>query len=497
MNGELLEIQKQLEAMRVMRAEDQAQLDRETGIEYDSTLRERVEQNQLILTFKQELKSLETRLMSLKADGYQPAHRMYKQVVNQIESHERKIEKAREELLREAFESRLSGTIRTINQIEAQEADLLTQKEELEEELTELTRISEEIQDIDRQIQAMIARRSEQESALSELQSSAALESSQRVRVAESESVPDSMSFPKLIMMVPAGVVVVLGATAGIVFLIEILDQRVKSASDVRALPRVRSLGSVMDASEDPTKPEDIGSACATAPGSVLAEHVRQLRTTIAKDMQRDGLKSLVVTSAMPGSGASTIIANMAHASVNAGQRVLVVDANVRRPAMHDIFGVELGKGLGEIVTGEAQTTECVRTIDGGPDLITVGGRSKCRPEHLSGRRMSDLVDELGSSYDLVLIDVSPAVVAGDAAVLANIADSSILVARALSEKKGQVARVARELGECRGRFMGVVVNAVQSAAGGYMGKNIRTAFAYQSAEASGSGPDPKPRNAA
>jgi len=496
-NAELVRIQQTLEAMRVMRAEDQAQLDRETGIEYDSTLRAEVEQDPLIQSFKQQLKSFETRLLSLKSDGFQPEHRAYKQTVNQIEAHERKIEKAREELLRDAFEARLAGTIRTIAQFEAQQADLQTQKEELEEKLTELTRITEEIKDIDRQIVAMINRQSEQEAALANLQSSAALQSSQRVRVYQSETVPDEPSFPKFIVVVPAGVFVVCGLTAGLIFLYEFLDQRVKSTSDIRSLARVRALGSIMLASEDPSRPERIERVCIDHPGSVLAEHVRQLRTVLTKQMQSEGHKTLVVSGVMPGSGATTVISNLAFASVGAGLRVAVLDANVRRPRIREMFGLDRGEGLGEILALGRDPDACVRTIENGPDVITAGSREHRTPDQLSGQRMRALLEALKDRYDLVLIDVAPTVVSGDATVLANLADATMLVARAMSEKKGQVARVAREMGECRGRFLGVVVNAVQSAAGGYMGKNIRTAFAYHKKAEDDELKDEKPRDAA
>jgi len=500
-NSELIRIQQQLEAMRVMRAEDQAQLDRETGIEYDSTLRAEVEQNPLIQNFKQQLKSFETRLLSLKSDGYQPEHRAYKRTVNQIEAHERKIEKAREELLRDRFEARLSGTIRTIAQFEAQQADLQTQKEEHEEKLTELTRITEEIKDIDRQIAAMITRQSEQESALSDLRSSAALQSSQRVRVYQSETLPDSPSFPKLVIIVPAGVLVISGLTAGLIFLYEFLDQRVKSASDIRSIARVRALGSIMHLSEDPSKPERIERVCIDHPGSVLAEHVRQLRTVLAKQMQGDGLSTLVISGVMPGSGATTLIANLAFAGAGAGQRVAVLDANVRRPRIHEMFGLEQGEGLGEILKLGRDLDDRVHRVEGGPDVILAGAREHRSPDMLSGAAMRGLLDTLKSRYDLVLIDAAPAVVSGDATVLANQADATMLVARAMSEKKGQVARVSREMGDCRARFLGVVVNAVQSSAGGYMGKNIRTAFAYHTSTEQDAEADTekgqKPRDAA
>ena len=111
------------------------------------------------------------------------------------------------------------------------------------------------------------------------------------------------------------------------------------------------------------------------------------------------------------------------------------------------------------------------------------GTKKNRQVERISGHHMKELLASVRDQYDIVLIDVAPAIVAGDAMILANMVDSSMLVVRAMSEKKGQVARVARELDECRAELLGVLVNAVQSAAGGYMRQNIRTAFNYREVE--------------
>ncbi len=479
-NARLVEIQQSLEALEVARLRDESQLNRETGIEYDSTLRAEVELLPMMQTFRQELKSLETALLSLKNQGIQPGHRSYKQITNQIEAHERKIEKAREELLRERFESRLQQTVITIAQLRAQEADLLTQKEQLEEKLTELTRISEEINDIDRLIDTTITRKGSLEQDLTELQASSALSSAQRVSVIEAETVPDLPSFPKIIIMVPAGVLLIVGLTAGVIVAFELLDQRIKSASDIRMIPRLNPLGIVMDASEDPVKIADVATAFNDAPDSVFSEYFRQLRATLAKRMDHAGHKTLLICGVNPGSGATSVSTNLGIACVATGIKTLIIDANMRRPRIAESFGLEDSHpGLSDILTGKSDFAQSVRSIENGPDIIGAGTKEFRQIERLGSQDMRALLAKASAEYDMVLIDVAPAVVAGDAAVLANQCDATALVVRAMSAKRGQVARVARELGECRAEFFGAVVNGVKSAAGGYMRKNIRESFAY------------------
>lgn len=484
-NAQLVGIQQSIEALGVIRANDDAQLQRDTGIEYDSALRSQIEVSPMMLTFKQEVKRLETALVGLQEGGFRPEHRQYKQIINQIKAHNRKLENTREELLREAFEARVQGTIQTLQQLRAQELDLVTQKNELEEKLTELTRTSEEINDLDRQIDARIKRLGEQEKGFSDLEAAAALSSAQRVSVVEDVTIPDHPSFPVLLISLAGGMMVIVGLTVGCILLFEVLDQRIKSASDIRMIPRTRSLGVLMDASEDPSNPEKIATVFADAPGSVFAEHIRHLRTSVSSALNRAGHHSMVVVGAMPKSGATSVIVNLAYANAASGVRTLIIDSNMRRPSIHKVLNLADGPGLGDVLAGDVTLESCVTQIENGPSVLSVGTMKNRIVERLSSAQMKELLQGCRVDYDLVLIDVAPSIVAGDAAILANIADASMLVVRAMSEKRGQVARMSRELNEARAEFIGVLVNGVRSSAGGYMRKNIRTSFNYRNHEES------------
>lgn len=275
-----------------------------------------------------------------------------------------------------------------------------------------------------------------------------------------------------------------LSCVGGLIVVREILDQRVKSPADVAMIPKARVLGMVPYASEDPSSPESIETVFRDDPRSILAESFRQLRTPLLKKMQRAGHKSLLVVSGLPGSGASSVTLNLAFACAAAEQRVLVVDANFRRPAVHRAFGQGEAPGLSDVLAGKATLSKVSRKTDAeGVEILPAGSREHRVFERLGSEKMSELLAEAGRDYDLVLIDVSPAVVSGDAMSLANCADASILVVRAMGEKRGMVARLHNELSECRAEMLGVVVNAVRSATGGYMRKNIRTSHAYQAEE--------------
>lgn len=197
--------------------------------------------------------------------------------------------------------------------------------------------------------------------------------------------------------------------------------------------------------------------------------------------MTNSAHKSLVVIGGMPGSGATSITSNLAFVYAAAEHRVLLVDANFRRPAIHKIFGRAEGPGLADVLARAKTLTEAVQPAQkpGEPDILSAGSAQHRVFERLGANVMSDLLREAGEKYDIVLIDVPPAVVSGDGMAIANRADASILVVRALAEKRGLVSRLRNELSESRAEFLGVVINGVRSSAGGYFKRNIRATQEY------------------
>lgn len=482
-NAQLLQIQQTLESVQVSLGQDEMQLQRETGIQYDNALRQQVEGSPQILQLQQQKNNLESRLASLRQIGILPDHREFRIVQSEIDGVISQIEQTRERQLREAFEARVDQYRLFVKQLRAQEADLLRQAEELSNEMIELTRIVGEVTDIDRSIDTTIKMIAEQQMNLAGLDAAAALATATRVIVVQQETVPSSPTFPKIFIMIPLGIVLLTGLVTAGVFVVEILDQRIKGPSDLAALGRMPVLGIVPDASEDPSQPEHPVSVFRDAPGSVMAEHYRQIRTRVAKAMARSGHKTLLVVGATPGSGATSVVSNLGSALVAAGNRVLVVDANYRRPRLHDAFDARESPGLADVLSGDAPLESAVVPAPAGssdrPDFLAAGTASRRMVEDLGGSRIGALLDDLRGRYDFVLIDVAPALVAGDAQSLANRCDASMLVARALHEKRGMVGRLRNELSESRAEFLGAMVNAVRSSAGGYMRKNIRTQADY------------------
>ena len=134
-----------------------------------------------------------------------------------------------------------------------------------------------------------------------------------------------------------------------------------------------------------------------------------------------------------------------------------------------------------DILAGVSSIDEAVCTTDNeNLDVLTVGSAEHRMFERIVTDPMGELLTRLEARYDMVIIDTAPAIVAGDAVALANRCGATVLVARAMNEKRGTVARLKSDLSDTRAEFLGVMINAVRSSAGGYFRKNIRASHEYQ-----------------
>jgi len=223
-----------------------------------------------------------------------------------------------------------------------------------------------------------------------------------------------------------------------------------------------------------------VETAVTDEPFGAVAESVRQIRTAIFKACDARGHKTILFTSGMPGSGSTTVICNVAAAASSVESRVLVIDANLRRPAIDKVFKLQAGPGLAEVIRGEATLASAAQKTESGFDVLSAGTKRGHEYEKFNTSVMQQILDDAKGKYDLILIDTPPAIVASDALSLAAKADASVLVCRAYSEKRGLIQRLRNQLADAKGDFLGVVVNGVRASAGGYMKANFKASMSYQ-----------------
>lgn len=451
------------------------------GDKYTDDMRAEANRDLQVGEARSGLQSLERSRQSLLGQGYDPQHRMILNLDSQIIASRATLEGAVRDALDRTFKARLDRLTSDLRAATEQVAQADQKIEVVNKAISGARAVDNQIEDLTQRISLAETRRAETTSQLQSIQTVTQMESSRRVMVQQPAQLPNLPAFPKIELMIVAGVVLGVMLTGGTFFVRELVDQRVKSPADIGIIPRTRLLGWIPDAAEDPESGGATETAFRDRNKGVVAESFRQLRAVMLKRAYQAGHKTVVVMSGLPGSGTTTVACNMALAAAAADRRVLLIDANLRRPAVHKVFGSLESPGLADVLSQQATLEGSIQaTSVPSLDILSAGTREARVVERLSTNSMTDLLTQARASYDLVLIDVAPAIVSGDGVALAGRCDASILVVKAFGEKRGMVARIKNELTDTRGEFLGVIVNAVRAATGGYIKGNIKTAAEYQ-----------------
>jgi len=222
---------------------------------------------------------------------------------------------------------------------------------------------------------------------------------------------------------------------------------------------------------------------------SARAEAMRQLRTNLQFVNVDRPLRSLVVSSALSGEGKSTTVCNLGIAFAEAGKRVIIVDADLRRPSVAEYFGLEGAVGLTDVLAGRANVRDVVQPWGSSGLWILPSGYVPPNPSELLGSgNMADLLTALGSGFDIILIDTPPLLPVTDAAVMSTIADGCLLVSRHAKTTTSQAGLAAEALAAVSAKLHGCVLNMTQGMSGGSYAY-----YGYDSVKATTSGETPKP----
>jgi capsular exopolysaccharide synthesis family protein len=276
------------------------------------------------------------------------------------------------------------------------------------------------------------------------------------------------------VMSVNVGMALVLGLFGGaaLAFLMEYLDGTVKSREDVEEVIGVPFLGVVpmLEPTEHASMManEDRSIFVHASPRSTVAECLRTVRTNVLFKIPKEKLQYLLVTSAAPREGKSFVSSNLAAIIAMMGSRVLLIDADLRRPSQHRLFGAPNGVGLSSVLTGAARFEDAVyRTHVKGLDLLAAGPIPDNPAELLGGPMLKKLLAHV-ASYDLVLIDSPPVTVVADPLVLCPMADGVVLVIEANGTRRGLVQQARTRLTEMNANILGAVVNKLNVRTSGY-----------------------------
>ncbi|WP_243293030.1 CpsD/CapB family tyrosine-protein kinase [Bacillus sp. FJAT-47783] len=195
-------------------------------------------------------------------------------------------------------------------------------------------------------------------------------------------------------------------------------------------------------------------------PKSPVSEQYRTIRTNIQFSSVDQDIRSILVTSAGPGEGKSTTTANLAVVFAQQGKRVLLIDADLRKPTVHYTFRVENIYGLTNVLTKQASLQEAIQRCEvDNLDILTSGPIPPNPAELLSSKQMHELLEELYAIYDLVIFDTPPILAVADAQILTNHVDGSILVAWSGKTEQEPAQKAKEALSAGKGKLLGVVLN--------------------------------------
>ena len=207
-------------------------------------------------------------------------------------------------------------------------------------------------------------------------------------------------------------------------------------------------------------KEKERGLISYISPDSQISEQYRTIRTNIHFSSIDDKYRSLIITSPGYKEGKSTTVTNLAISMVQQGEKVLVVDADLRKPTLHTIFNLENSTGLTNVLTKEKTLAEAVkRTEIERLDILTSGTIPFNPVELLSSSVLDQLIEMAQKVYTVVLFDSSPLLELTDARVLANKCDGTILVVGKGKTKVEEIVEAKRILEFARAKCVGVILN--------------------------------------
>lgn len=234
----------------------------------------------------------------------------------------------------------------------------------------------------------------------------------------------------------------------------ELTDNRLQSIDRALAMAKVPLLGLVTFDRNRAQSPLVLDDGL----GSVSAEEYRQLRTSLQFVNAERRAEVMVVTSSVPGEGKSTTSANLAIAIARSGQRVVLVDADLRKPVMGKLFGLEQTAGLVDVVRGRAALDDVLQRW-GSFDLsvLPAGGTTSIPSELLGTVATSRLIADLRGRFDTVIIDSPPLVPVTDAAIISTLADGVVLIVRPNKATKADFQRSLTSLERVHANVLGLV----------------------------------------
>jgi len=295
--------------------------------------------------------------------------------------------------------------------------------------------------------------------------------------VVDPARIPEHPIKPKKLQNILLALIIGLTLGIGLAFFLEYLDNTIKTPEEVERYLKIPFLGVVGTFPPDATETTKKEIIAHTAPRSTIAEAFRTIRTNLLFSSPDQEKRVFLVTSASPQEGKTVLTANIAISFAQTGKTVLLVDADLRKPRIHELFGVERSSGLSNYLVGQETT---IRTTEiPNLKLLTSGTLPPNPAELINSQKMKDFIQMAKERFEIIILDSPPVLSVADAAILSNLVDGVIFVVKASTTPRPPIQHALHQLTEVNARIFGCILNAVDFEKENYYYSTYRYYYHY------------------
>jgi len=443
-------------------------------------MRQLVENDPQVRYMTSQLADFRRELDAAKERG--PNNMQVRSLQSRMESLQRQLNAKRSELIANSFRDMKARTEAELDRVSTQVLGLRERLAEAKAELDDLEQQLATYLDMEKEVEALRTTHREVEDYANKLQITLENPELVRVRIPSKALRPIKRSSPRWIINIPAGFVLGVMLAFGVAVLLEYTQTTVRRPAEVVRQLHMPLLGQIPSQDDDEASPEQMHKVLEEAPHSLLSESFRQLRANLLFSAPEEHQRTILVCSCTPQEGKTCIAVNLAGALALAGRKVLLVDANFRRPGVADAFGIANSEqGLTNVLIGGTDPESLIhKTGTENLDILPAGPVPPNPAELLGSGHLRDFINKFSSRYQTIMFDGPPLLVVSDALVLAVVVDGVVMVIRAGRNSRGTIQRAREQLSRTNARLLGVVLNDVKVTRGGYLREVYRTYYDYQ-----------------